>query len=142
MICNSSRTSSRILLAAATALLCLLYHSPARAQAAAAAVTATARVAGGNIHGEVKAGAIPLPGVSIIATDGASGSKFATVTDANGKFSMKVPAGASYSLRAELAAFEPMTQKVQLTGESAVEAASIATDYAVHGSQVLTLTIR
>ncbi len=39
---------------------------------------------------------------------------------------------------------EPLkaAQKVQLTGESAVEAGSIATDYAVHGSQVLTLTIR
>ena len=39
---------------------------------------------------------------------------------------------------------EPLrtAQKAQLTGESAVEAGSIATDYAVSGSQVLTLDIR
>ena len=39
---------------------------------------------------------------------------------------------------------EPLktAQKVQLTGESVVEAGSIATDYAVSGSQVLTLDIR
>ncbi len=39
---------------------------------------------------------------------------------------------------------EPLkaTQKVQLTGESVVEAGSVATDYAVSGSQVLTLDVR
>lgn len=39
---------------------------------------------------------------------------------------------------------EPLktAQKVQLTGESMVEAGSIATDYAVSGSQVLTLDVR
>ena len=39
---------------------------------------------------------------------------------------------------------EPLkaAQKVQLTGESVVEAGSIATDYAVSGSQVLTLNVR
>jgi hypothetical protein len=39
---------------------------------------------------------------------------------------------------------EPLktAQKVQLTGESAIEAGSIATDYAVSGSQVLTVDIR
>jgi hypothetical protein len=39
---------------------------------------------------------------------------------------------------------EPLkaAQKVQLTGESVVEAGSVETNYAVSGSQVLTLTIR
>jgi hypothetical protein len=40
--------------------------------------------------------------------------------------------------------FEPLkaSQKMQLTGESAVEAGSVATGYAVTGSQVLTITVR
>jgi hypothetical protein len=39
---------------------------------------------------------------------------------------------------------EPLkaAQKMQFNGESVVEAGSIATDYAVTGSQVLTLEIR
>jgi hypothetical protein len=39
---------------------------------------------------------------------------------------------------------EPLkaAQKVQLTGESVVEAGSMGTDYAVSGSQVLTLDVR
>ena len=39
---------------------------------------------------------------------------------------------------------EPLkaAQKMQLTGESVVEAGSIATGYAVSGTQVLTLSVR
>jgi hypothetical protein len=39
---------------------------------------------------------------------------------------------------------EPLkaAQKMQLTGESAVEAGSAETEYAVSGSQVLTLDVR
>jgi len=65
---------------------------------------------GGLVHGTVKAGNVPLPGVSIVATNTLTGQRYATVTDINGNYSMTIPSSGRYVLKAELAAFAPETK--------------------------------
>ena len=70
---------------------------------------------GGVVRGTVKAGATPLPGVSITATNSLTGRRFSTVTDVNGLFRMDIPANGRYVLRTDLAAFAPSTEEVLLS---------------------------
>src|ERR1700759_326424 len=100
-------------------LSCLLgglLIAPAWAQstpAAAPAVnTPAAATTGGLGHGTVKEGNIPLPGVSVVATNTLTGQRYATVTDINGNYSMTIPANGRYVLKTELAAFGPETKTV------------------------------
>ena len=72
--------------------------------------SAPATVTGGLVHGTVKAGNIPLPGVSIVATNTLTGQRYATITDINGNYSMTIPTSGRYVLRTELAAFAPETK--------------------------------
>ena len=91
--------------------LCLLggvWPGPGRAQSSAAAPAAA--VSGNPVHGTVKAGTIPLPGVSVVATNTLTGQKYATVTDANGNYSMNIPNNGRYVLKTELSAFAPQTK--------------------------------
>ncbi|HTD54551.1 MAG TPA: TonB-dependent receptor, partial [Silvibacterium sp.] len=73
---------------------------------------------GGVVHGSVKSGTIPLPGVSITATNTLTGRKYATATDAHGDYSMTIPLNGRYVLRTELAAFAPTTQEALLNAAS------------------------
>ena len=66
----------------------------------------------GILRGTVKAGNIPLPGVTIIAVNTAN-EKFSTTTDETGAFQMHLPA-ALYNVRASLSAFAPITQTMDL----------------------------
>ena len=66
------------------------------------------------VHGTVKSGNIPLPGVAVTATNTLTGQKFATTTDINGAFSMSVPANGRYVLKTDLAAFAPLTKEALL----------------------------
>src|ERR1700733_6034758 len=86
--------------------------SPAPAGGARAA-------AGGLIHGTVKAGNIPLPGVSVVATNTLTGQRYATVTDINGNYSMTIPANGRYVLKTELAAFGSETKTVLIKSTTA-----------------------
>jgi trimeric autotransporter adhesin len=126
-------------------LVCLLsaaLHAPAKAQSppaaqppvnpssstapsspsGAATTPAPATVAGGLVHGTVKAGNVPLPGVSIVATNTLTGQRYSTVTDVNGNYSMSIPTSGRYVLKTELAAFAPETKVALLkpTGTSPV----------------------
>ncbi len=83
-------------------------HPPHTSQPASAPQT------GGTIHGSVKAGAIPLPGVSITATNTLTGRKYSTATDARGDYSMTIPSNGRYVLRTDLAAFASTTQEALL----------------------------
>ncbi len=73
---------------------------------------------GGAIHGSVKSGPIPLPGVSITATNTLTGKKYSTATDARGDYSMTIPSNGRYVLRTELAGFAPTTQEALLNAAS------------------------
>jgi len=83
---------------------------PATAQVTAASVASDA--SGGTITGTVKAGSVPLPGVSVTATNTLTGKKYATTTDVNGSFAMAIPRNGRYVVKAELAAFATETKEV------------------------------
>src|SRR5260370_8677279 len=88
-------------------------EKPAAAAAQSTAVAAAAvEASGGTITGTVKAGAVPLPGVGVTATNTLTGKKYATTTDVNGSFAMAIPRNGRYGVRAELAAFAPGTKEV------------------------------
>ena len=71
-------------------------------------------VQGGTIAGAVKAGAIPLPGVSITASNTLTGKKYSTTTDVNGAYRMVIPKNGRYVVKCELAAFAADTKEVLL----------------------------
>src|ERR1700761_3733938 len=78
----------------------------------AAALAPAPEASGGTISGTIKAGAVPLPGVGVSATNTLTGKKYVTTTDVNGSFSMAISRNGRYVVRAELAAFAPETKEV------------------------------
>jgi hypothetical protein len=99
--------------------------APTTVQAAAAPVV---EASGGTITGTVKAGAVPLPGVGITATNTLTGKKYATTTDVNGAFAMTIPRNGRYVVKAELAAFATETKEVLINaaGENGGKPAQVA----------------
>ncbi len=93
---------------------------PSAPEAAAVSQSQPAAPAVGTIKGSVKAGAAPLPGVSITATNTLTGKKYATTTDVTGAFAMAIPRNGRYVVKAELAAFAAVTKEVLInaTGEN------------------------
>ena len=80
----------------------------ARAQSAAAPpASASQPVAGGKLHGVVKSGNVPLPGVTVTAQNTLTGKRYATTTDITGAWSMTIPQNGRYVVRTEFAAFAP-----------------------------------
>ena len=74
--------------------------------------TATSQpAAGGLLHGLIKSGNIPLPGVAITATNTLTGKRFATTTDITGAWSMAIPQNGRYVIRTEFAAFAASTPR-------------------------------
>jgi Carboxypeptidase regulatory-like domain/TonB dependent receptor-like, beta-barrel len=67
---------------------------------------------GGVIHGLVKSGNMPLPGVAVTATNTLTGQKAVTWTDVTGHYVLQVPANGRYVVRAQMAAFAPLTSEV------------------------------
>ena len=55
---------------------------------------------------------MPLPGVSVVATNTLTGQRYATITDINGNYSMTIPTNGRYVLKTELSAFAPETKTV------------------------------
>jgi trimeric autotransporter adhesin len=74
--------------------------------------------AGGTIKGTVKAGTVPLPGVSVTATNTLTGKKFTTTSDVTGAYEMTIPQNGRYVIRAELAAFALSTKEALLNATS------------------------
>ncbi len=84
----------------------------------------------GTIRGTAMAGKIPLPGVSVTATNTLTGKKYATTTDVDGNFAMTIPKTGRYVVRAELAAFAAVTSEVRITPESAHQTAAFTMELA------------
>ena len=99
-----------------TSILLLLALSPLAASSVRAAQqpAAAQAEAGGVIHGSVKSGTIPLPGVSITATNTLTGKKYSTATDGRGSYRMAIPQNGRYVLKTDLAAFASTTQEALL----------------------------
>src|SRR5512138_697267 len=80
--------------------------------AAALAQTATpAPPFTGDIHGTVKSGNTPLPGVSITASNTLTGKKLFTSTDTQGKYQFQVTTRGRYVIKVEFPAFATVTKE-------------------------------
>jgi trimeric autotransporter adhesin len=74
--------------------------------------------AGGKLHGMVKSGNVPLPGVTVTAQNTLTGKRYATTTDITGGWSMTIPQNGRYVIRTEFAGF------AQGAGEALLNASS------------------
>jgi hypothetical protein len=88
---------------------------PAETPASPATIATTA---GGKLHGIVKSGNIPLPGVTITAQNTLTGKRFSTTTDITGAWSMTIPQNGRYVIRTQFAAFAQGSQEALLNATS------------------------
>ncbi len=88
------------------------------------ATPAAAVVAGGKLHGVVKSGNIPLPGVTVTAQNTLTGKRYATTTDITGAWSLTIPQNGRYVVRTQFAAFAQGSQEALLNATSHDQAVS------------------
>ena len=110
-------------------------HAQEPAQPAPSPQAPAAVNAGGTIHGTVKAGTVALPGVAITATNTLTGKKYATTTDVDGTYAMVIPRTGRYVVKAELAAFAPLTSEVRITADAANQTAEFGLQLASRVAQ-------
>jgi hypothetical protein len=75
-------------------------------------------ITGGKLHGHVKSGAIPLPGVTITAQNTLTGKRYSTTTDVTGAWSLAIPQNGRYVIRTQFAAFAQGAQEAVLNATS------------------------
>jgi len=85
--------------------------TPAASAPAAAGAQA---VTGGRLHGVVKSGNIPLPGVTMTAQNTLTGKKYSITTDITGAWSMNIPQNGRYVIRTQFVAFAQGSQEAVL----------------------------
>ncbi|MDE1154857.1 MAG: TonB-dependent receptor [Acidobacteriaceae bacterium] len=96
---------------------------PSGTPAQSAASVSPAPVGGGNIRGTIvagtpgKAGATPLPGVAVTATNTLTGRRYTAATDIEGHYALSIPKNGRYVLKAELTGFALNTVEVVLNGD-------------------------
>jgi trimeric autotransporter adhesin len=66
---------------------------------------------GGKLHGVVKSGNIPLPGVTVTAQNTLTGKRYSTTTDITGAWQMNIPQNGRYVIRTQFAAFAEARRK-------------------------------
>jgi uncharacterized membrane protein YgcG len=86
---------------------------PLQSQAAAAPV-----VTGGRLHGVVKSGNIPLPGVTVTAQNTLTGKRYSTTTAITGAWQLTIPQNGRYVIRTQFAAFAAGSQEAVLNAAS------------------------
>ena len=75
-------------------------------------------ITGGRLHGVVKSGNIPLPGVTVTAQNTLTGKKYSTTTDITGAWSMTLPQNGRYVIRTQFAAFAQGSEEALLNAAS------------------------
>lgn len=85
--------------------------SPSPAGASAGTQTTAA---GGKLHGVVKSGTTPLPGVSVTAQNTLTGKRYSTTTDLAGVWTLSIPQNGRYVIRTQFAAFAQGSQEALL----------------------------
>src|SRR5579875_1643955 len=90
----------------------------AASPAAASASSAPEPAAGGRLHGVVKSGNIPLPGVTVIAQNTLTGKRYSTVTDIRGVWSLAIPQDGRYVIRTQFAAFAQQSSEAVLNASA------------------------
>jgi len=91
---------------------------PATSPAARSLTSESAQVAGGKLHGHVKSGTTPLPGVTVTAQNSLSGKRYSTTSDIAGAWSMTIPQNGRYVIRTQFAAFAQGAKEALLNGTS------------------------
>jgi len=71
-------------------------------------------IAGGKLHGVVKSGAIPLPGVTVTAQNTLTGKRYQTTTDIVGAWALSIPQNGRYVVRTQFAGFAQGSQEALL----------------------------
>jgi trimeric autotransporter adhesin len=98
-------------------------------------------VAGSRLHGVVKSGNVPLPGVTVTAQNTLTGKRYATTTDVSGTWSMTIPQNGRYVIRTQFAAFVQGSQEALFNASSSRDQAvnfdiSLASRAAAQSQQV------
>ena len=88
-----------------------------------------------NIRGMIHSGNIPLPGVSVTATNTLTGKKFATTTDISGAYVLAIPQNGRYVVRSEMAAFAAETHEALLNAASHIQQADFSLTLASRAAQ-------
>jgi hypothetical protein len=91
---------------------------PASLSVAPAAPPSSETVSGGTLHGVVKSGTIPLPGVAVTAQNTLTGKRYSTTSDITGAWQMKIPLNGRYVIRTQFAAFAQGSQEALLNATS------------------------
>jgi trimeric autotransporter adhesin len=86
----------------------------ASGQSSEAQAVSNEAAAGGVLHGTVKSGNTPLPGVSVTAQNTLTGKRYITTTTITGAWSMKIPDNGRYVVRTQFAAFAQGAQETTL----------------------------
>jgi hypothetical protein len=92
--------------------------APPAASATDAQPAAQPDITGGKLHGLVKSGAIPLPGVTVTAQNTLTGKRYATTTDVTGAWSLTIPQNGRYVIRTQFAAFAQGDQEALLNASN------------------------
>lgn len=71
-------------------------------------------ITGGKLHGVVKSGSTPLPGVTVTAANALTGKRYVTITDITGAWALTIPQNGRYVLRTQFAAFAVGSQEALL----------------------------
>jgi predicted hotdog family 3-hydroxylacyl-ACP dehydratase len=77
-----------------------------------------ATVTGGKLHGVVKSGSAPLPGVTVTAQNTLTGKRVSTTTDITGAWSLNLVQNGRYVIRTQFAAFAMGSQEAVLNAAS------------------------
>jgi hypothetical protein len=85
----------------------------------------TAVVAGGKLHGMVKSGNVPLPGVTVTAQNTLTGKRYSTVTDVTGAWSMTIPQNGRYVIRTQFAGFAQGAGEALLNAQNREQAVNL-----------------
>ena len=85
---------------------------PASATAVPQPTTATTQYL---LQGLVKSGNTPMPGATVTATNSASGQKIVVWTQVDGSYKLALPSEGEYSVRVQMVAFAPDTQRVTVS---------------------------
>ncbi|HEY2858869.1 MAG TPA: carboxypeptidase-like regulatory domain-containing protein [Terracidiphilus sp.] len=101
---------------------------------ASSAATAAAPV-GGKLHGAVKSGKAPLPGVTVTAQNTLTGKRYTTVTDITGAWSMTIPQNGRYVIRTQFAGFAQGSGEALLNAQSHDQAVDLDLTLASRAAQ-------
>ena len=92
----------------------LLGQAPVQIPGPAGQVAPAESVSGGRLHGVIKSGNVPLPGVTITAQNTLTGKRFTTTSDIAGTWVMNIPQNGRYVIRTQFAAFAAGSQEALL----------------------------